>query len=86
VAESLIRVGVREFREDLAQYLDAQTPVAITRHGQTVGYYIPARGEPDRRELVALRQAVGLLEALLTESGIDEDEVVREYRTRRGGT
>lgn len=86
MAESLMRVGVREFREDLAQYLDAEVPVAITRHGQTVGYYIPARGEPDRQELAALRRAVGRLEALLTESGIEEDEVVREYRTRRAGT
>ena len=86
MAESLIRVGVREFREDLAQYLDAASPVAITRHGQTVGYYIPARGEPDRQELAALRRAVGRLEAILAESGIEADEVVREYRTRRAGT
>ena len=86
MAESLIRVGVREFREELAQYLDAATPVAVTRHGQTIGYYIPARGEPDRQELAALRRAVGRLETLLTESGIEEDEVVREYRTRRAGT
>ena len=83
MAGQLTRVGVREFREDLAQYLDAPTPVAITRHGQTVGYYIPARAGVDQQELLALKRAVEQLEALLAEHGIGEDEIVRELRARR---
>lgn len=81
----LIRVGVREFREDLAQYLDSPTPVAITRHGQTVGYYIPARqaANIDEEELLALKRAVQRVAALLAEHGISEDEVVGEFRARR---
>jgi PHD/YefM family antitoxin component YafN of YafNO toxin-antitoxin module len=79
----LIRVGEREFREDLAEYLDSPSPVAITRHGQTVGYYIPARGEADEQELLALKQAVERLAGILVEHGISEDEVVREFRARR---
>lgn len=79
----LIRVGVREFREGLAQYLDSPTPVAVTRHGQTVGYYIPARGHLDEQEVLALRWAVEQLEALLAEHGTSADEVVREFRARR---
>jgi hypothetical protein len=86
MAGQLIRVGVREFREDLAEYLDSPTPVAITRHGQTVGYYIPARGDVDQRELVALKQAVEQLAALLAEHGVSEDEVVGEFRARRART
>ena len=31
------KVGIREFRENLASYLDSKTPVAITRHGATIG-------------------------------------------------
>ncbi|MBI4311635.1 MAG: type II toxin-antitoxin system Phd/YefM family antitoxin [Chloroflexi bacterium] len=81
----LIRVGVREFREDLAQYLDSATPVAVTRHGQTVGYYIPARGEVDVLELAALRRAVEEMEALLVEHGIGIEEVISEFRSRRQG-
>ena len=39
-----LKVGIREFREKLASYLlDTDVPVAITRHGDTIGYYIPAR-------------------------------------------
>ncbi|MEX2431322.1 MAG: type II toxin-antitoxin system Phd/YefM family antitoxin [Dehalococcoidia bacterium] len=79
----LVRVGVREFREDLAQYLESPVPIAVTRHGHTVGYYIPARGEVDERELLALRRAAAQMEALLAEHGISEDEVVREFQARR---
>ena len=86
MASQLMRVGVREFRQDLADYLDSPTPVAITRHGQTVGYYIPARGGLDEQELLALKRAVEQLEALLAEHGIGEDEVVREFRARRART
>ena len=37
------RVGMREFREKLADYLESGTPLAITRHGETLGFYIPAQ-------------------------------------------
>ena len=83
MAGQLIHVGVREFREDLAEYLDARGPVAITRHGQTIGYYVPAQGKVEEQDLAALKQAVSQLEALLAEHGVSEDEVVREFRARR---
>lgn len=39
-----LKVGMREFRDNLATYLlESDSPVAITRHGDTVGYFIPAR-------------------------------------------
>jgi PHD/YefM family antitoxin component YafN of YafNO toxin-antitoxin module len=83
MAKQLVRVGVREFRDELAQYLDSSGPVAITRHGQTVGYYIPAHREVDEQEVLALKRAVERLAGLLAERGISEDEVVREFRARR---
>ena len=36
-------VGIREFRENLATYLESMTPVAMTRHGATIGVYVPTR-------------------------------------------
>lgn len=36
------KVGIREFRSGLAEFIAAASPVAITRHGQTVAYLIPA--------------------------------------------
>jgi hypothetical protein len=39
-----LKVGIREFRDKLACYLfESDLPAAITRHRDTVGYYIPAR-------------------------------------------
>ena len=84
--KQLDKVGVREFREDLALYLASPRPVAVTRHGQTVGYYIPAHGAADEAELTALRRAVDELASLLREHGVDEDEVVRDVRAARTGS
>jgi hypothetical protein len=51
------RVGIREFRENLASYLESQTPVAITRHGATIGIYVPTHRKPSEDDLEALRAA-----------------------------
>ena len=38
------KVGIREFREKLSAYLlESDEVITITRHGETVGYYIPTR-------------------------------------------
>ena len=55
-----LKVGIREFREKLATYLlESDKPLAITRHGDTVGYYLPARRKRSEAERSALRQAAG---------------------------
>ncbi len=36
-------VGLREFRAAIAEYIDADRPVTVTRHGQTVGLFVPPR-------------------------------------------
>lgn len=82
----LVQVGVRELRQGLADYLDSDIPVAITRHGQTIGYYVPVQRRAHEQELLALTQAIERLQALIQEFGIDEDEVVRDFRNRRGQT
>ena len=41
------KVGIREFRSGLAEFIAAAHPVAITRHGHTVAYLIPASSESD---------------------------------------
>ena len=44
-----IKVGVKEFRAHLPSYLDSMSPIAITRHGETIGYYIPTRPSRNRK-------------------------------------
>ncbi len=79
----LERIGIREFRNNLAKYIDTAAPVAVMRHGQTVGYFVPTHQEPVKAELEALKQAAAKLDALLAEQGIDQDELVREFRQLR---
>jgi hypothetical protein len=59
-----IKVPVREFRSGLASYLDARAPVAVTRHGHTVGFFIPTPGQADG-DGVALQKASAKVERLL---------------------
>jgi antitoxin (DNA-binding transcriptional repressor) of toxin-antitoxin stability system len=76
------KVGIREFRASLAEYIESSTPVAVTRHGQTVGYFIPARGQ-DEAELAALKQASKALDDLLVRHSVDTEAVVADFRKAR---
>ena len=81
-----LKVGIREFREKLATYLlESDKPLAITRHGDTVGYYHPARRTRSEAERSALRQAAGRLQEMLAAEGITEDEVIADFRRWRAG-
>jgi len=83
MAGRIVHVGVREFRDELSEYLDSETPLVITRHGQTIGYYIPAQPKREEDELLALNRAIEQLQTLLADHQISEDEVVREFRNHR---
>ena len=79
----LRKIGMREFRNNLAKYLSATEPVAVTRHGQTVGYFLPTHQKPEKAELESLKIAAAKLDDLLTSSEITEDELVAEFRELR---
>jgi antitoxin (DNA-binding transcriptional repressor) of toxin-antitoxin stability system len=77
------KVGVKEFRAHLPSYLESVSPIAITRHGETIGYYIPAHQGRNKAELDALKQAAAKLEAMMTDLGLTEDDIVADFKTRR---
>lgn len=79
----LERIGMREFKNNLAKYLSANSPVAVMRHGQTVGYFIPTHKAPRQAELESLELAASKLDKLLSSHGISEDELVAEFRQLR---
>lgn len=81
-----MKVGIREFREKLASYLlESNSPVAITRHGDTVGYFIPARRSRSDADKAALKEATSRLQQMLLAEGISEDEIVKDFKQRRSG-
>lgn len=74
--------GIREFRADLASYIDAAEPVIVTRHGVTVGWFFPT--PPTRDEKIAsLRAAAARLDEQLAAHGIDPDELADEIERAR---
>ena len=76
------KVGIREFRSGLAEYIASETPVAITRHGQTVGFFIPTHGQADA-DMAALKKASAELDRLLTARSVDIEEVAAEFKAAR---
>jgi hypothetical protein len=81
---STIKVGVREFRERIATFLESDTPVAVTRRGETLGVYVPTpRKRPNTAELSELKAAADRLATALAD--LDEKEVVDEFKQVRRG-
>ena len=78
------KVGIREFRAGLADYIDGDAPIAVTRHGQTVGYFIPTKSDREA-DVAALRAAAAKLEALLHLDKGEVDAAVEEFKTLRHG-
>jgi antitoxin (DNA-binding transcriptional repressor) of toxin-antitoxin stability system len=78
------KVGIREFRNNIAKYISAET-VAVTNHGRTVGYYIPVNTDPVAEDFIALKDAARKMAALLSESNLTEDQIVEEFRAVREG-
>ena len=77
------RVGIREFRENLADFLESKTPVAITRHGSTIGIYVPTKSKPSQADLEALRQAGEKMQKLIVAAGTTEDDIVAGFKKAR---
>lgn len=79
------KVGIREFREKLATYvLESEGPMAITRHGDTVGYYIPARRKrPTAEQLAAFVEATDRLHGEMAAAGVTEDEIIDDFKRLR---
>jgi hypothetical protein len=77
-----LKVGVREFRERIASFLESDKPVAVTRRGETLGVYVPT---PRRRrksaDLSELKAAADRLAQTLGE--VDEEDFVEEFKQMR---
>ncbi|HWG22114.1 MAG TPA: hypothetical protein VG225_16410 [Terracidiphilus sp.] len=77
-----IKVGVREFRDQIARFLESDTPIAVTRRGQTLGVYVPTPRKGIRSaELGELKAAADRLAKALSDA--DEEEIVSEFKHLR---
>ena len=77
-------VGLREFRTHLHKYTrQGDEPISITSHGETIGYYIPARPAPQAQQFIALKEAMHKLAAVLDASGMNADDIVADFQIER---
>lgn len=73
-------VGIREFRANLAEYAMQSTPVAVTRHGHTVGFFFPVK--PDlSAEVAAFKEAGAKLDKLIEDE--DLEDILAEFDALR---
>jgi len=78
------KVGMREFRDNLATYLlESDKPLAITRHGDTIGFFLPGRRKRTEAEKAAFREAADRWQKVLDDAGINEEEVMEEFKPWR---
>jgi antitoxin (DNA-binding transcriptional repressor) of toxin-antitoxin stability system len=74
---------MRELREKLSEYLESTVPIEVTRHGQTIGFYIPIPKKPSQSERDAMLEAGRRMQEELARLGISEDEVVADFQKWR---
>ncbi len=79
------KVGIREFRAGIAEFIASSSPVAVTRHGHTVGYFIPTHGQADA-DITALKKASKTLGQLLAAHDVDVETVVADFKAVRKQT
>ena len=81
----MIEVGVREFRANLPHFLaDSSQPMAITRHGEVLGYFIPSkRRTPSEAQEAALLTAVARMREFVEEMGFDEETLLADFKRAR---
>jgi hypothetical protein len=84
------KVNVREFRNNFGNYSEADKAVTVTKHGRTIGFYIPVRRKPTSEDVVAFREAREAVQAWMVSQGVTEDELLEEFKRlrkekRRGG-
>lgn len=77
-----VKVGVREFREQIARYLESNMPVAVTRRGETLGIYVPTpRKGVKSANLGELKAAADRLAVAL--AGMSEQDVAADFKEWR---
>lgn len=73
------RVGVREFRDHATQYLKGDEVLAIERHGQPIGFFIPTAASRWQTFSQALSRLDQTVKQILAETGYSEEELSRLF-------
>ena len=77
------RVGIRELRARLASHLESATPIEVTRHGRTIGLYVPLPHDSGMNERESLLEAGRRMQAELERIGLDEKTLQSDFQSWR---
>ena len=81
-AQEIANPGINATIRDRYYGAASSTPVAVTRHGQTVGYFIPTQGEVEAN-VAALKKASKTLDQMLAAQDVDVETVVADFKSAR---
>jgi len=77
-------IGIREFRDKLSTcLLQTEGPLEITRHGDTIGYYLPTKRKRTEAEKKALEEAGLRMQEMMKAAGVTEDEIIEDFQRMR---
>jgi antitoxin (DNA-binding transcriptional repressor) of toxin-antitoxin stability system len=79
------RIGIRELRARLASHLESSTPIEVTRHGRTIGLYVPLPQQGNLSDRDKVLEAGRLMQAELVRLGLSEDELSADFKAWRKG-
>jgi prevent-host-death family protein len=77
-------VGIREFRADLAEYIAGDAPITITRHGETVGVFVPLR-RPSAEDVQRLLDAAAAFREAMPLTDAEVEEIAADFDALRRG-
>ena len=76
------RVGVRDFRDHATRYLSGDDVLAIERHGQPIGFYVPVGASRQENFVAALERLDQTVKRVLAETGLSEEDLSHLFDLR----
>lgn len=76
-------IGVREFRDQATSIMAAGETLVIERHGEPIGFFVPIVATDRKAGREALGRLGKVVDEVLDQSGVSEDDLVREISSRR---
>jgi hypothetical protein len=76
-------VGVREFRDQATTMMGSGETYVIERHGEPIGFFVPIVDKDRKAGRRVLGRLGRVVEGLMEQSGLSEDELVREVTGAR---
>jgi antitoxin (DNA-binding transcriptional repressor) of toxin-antitoxin stability system len=68
-------VGIREFKNQATSMMSSGETLVIERHGTPIGFFVPVVATDRRSGRAALGRLGRFIDALLDETGLEEDEL-----------